>query len=192
MTPLFGRYQYRILTNAEFYPLMAELQPKVVPKTLSYQSIVMLSMFERVELQKLAKNLGNHWRLNLGIYHDDEMIGWHSGEQADVQTYQMGSTMLAPDHRSLGVYSALLPEIVKLVSDKGFLVIRSKQHANNNAALIPKLKAGFSVTGLEVSDEQGIMLQVNYYMQRLRQQMYEFRTGARIPDEKLSVWLPKP
>ena len=86
MTPLFGRYSFRLLTDTEFYPLVAELRPKIAPKNLTYQAIIALSLFERAELQKLAKNLGSRWRLHLALYHDKELIGWHSGEQLDVQT----------------------------------------------------------------------------------------------------------
>ena len=55
----------------------------------------------------------------------------------------------------------------------------------NNAVIIPKLKAGFVISGFEVSDRFGTLVQLSYYFNPLRRKMMDVRVGQRKPDEEI-------
>ena len=60
-----------------------------------------------------------------------------------------------------------------------FKEIFSRHNATNNPVIIPKLKMGFIISGLEVSDTFGTLLQVKYYTNEKRRDIMDFRTGQK-------------
>jgi len=72
---------------------------------------------------------------------------------------------------------------------KGFQLIYSSHIATNNSIIIPKLKAGFVITGLEVEERFGTRIKHFYYTGQLRKKVVDFRVGFSRPDEELKAIL---
>jgi GNAT superfamily N-acetyltransferase len=101
----------------------------------------------------------------------------------------MGNTGILKAHQGRGIYTSLLPHIIQILRQKGFQLISSKHHASNNRVLIPKLKAGFQITGMEIDDRYGIFVVLSYYLSERRLQFYHFRTGFQRPNEEIKKHL---
>ena len=86
-----------------------------------------------------------------------------------------------------GIYTKLLPKILDILKGKGFQVVYSRHNASNNQILIPKLKQGFFITGMEVSDQFGTLIHLSYYFNDNRKNIIKFRTG----EKKLNTTLKK-
>jgi hypothetical protein len=60
-------------------------------------------------------------------------------------------------------------------------VIYSKHQASNSAVIIPKLKAGFVISGLEVLEWAGTLIKMSYFHNQHRKDAFDFRTGYKPP-----------
>ncbi|MBS1595292.1 MAG: GNAT family N-acetyltransferase [Bacteroidetes bacterium] len=150
---------------------------------------VWLSAKERADRSDLARNLRHRLTLFYLIYYADLPIGWHSSYQIDAETIYMFDSGIVPDHQGKGVYPALLLWLLTQFKARGFQKVTSQHHASNNKVILPKLKAGFLITGFTLDESVGLMVQLTYAFHPLRKHVYEFRTGYKRPDEAIRKFL---
>ena len=74
-------------------------------------------------------------------------------------------------------------ELLERVEKMGFQVVLSRHTTTNNSIIIPKLKAGFVITALEVSDRFGTLVHLSYYFNEKRRKVMLFRAGDFKPDQ---------
>ena len=67
--------------------------------------------------------------------------------------------------------------MISKVTKLGFQEIYSKHTITNNAVIIPKLKAGFIISSMEVSDLFGTLVNLSYYPKALRKKILDYRVG---------------
>ncbi|HYF01961.1 MAG TPA: GNAT family N-acetyltransferase [Patescibacteria group bacterium] len=149
----------------------------------------MLSDDEKALLKTLSQNTGMPFTLHLGIFLKGELIGWSYGWQESAEKYYMCNTAILKEHRRKGIYTALLPEVLKILKDKGFQIAYSRHAATNNDIIIPKLKAGFVISGMEISDKFGTLVHLSYFFNNIRRRMIDFRSGQSTLDEDLRKFL---
>ena len=97
----------------------------------------------------------------------------------------MRNSAVLPDHRRKGLYSALMFEVLKRTKELGFQTVVSRHVTTNNSIIIPKLKAGFVITSLEVSDRYGTLVHLTYFFNETRRKVMQFRSGDLKPDQVL-------
>ena len=97
----------------------------------------------------------------------------------------MANSAVLPDYRRHGIYSELLTACIRLTKEAGFEVIYSLHLSGNNAVIIPKLKAGFVISGMEMLEGAGMMVRLSYFHNEVRREAYSFRTGLTRPSEQL-------
>ena len=114
------------------------------------------------------------------IEKNGEVAGWQYSRQWDSRTAYMVNTAFLPAHRGQGLYTRLLPVILHELQQHGFDVVRSHHHATNNAVIIPKLRAGFRIQGLQV-DEHGVMAILNYSFDPVYNDYMDTRSGLKKP-----------
>jgi len=187
---LFGNYTVKVLDNAEFLPLLQQYRPIVFQKTLDFHVQEALSTEEQSAIARLRERMGTPFRLNLGIFHNQEFIGWSFGVQESSARYFMVNTGILPQHQNKGIYSALLPRILDILKKEGFQIVYSRHGATNNQVLIPKLKAGFIITGLELSDVFGILVHLSYFFNPIRRKVLDVRVGQARPDAEVKRYMP--
>ena len=139
---LLGDYTMRILEGAEFGPLFQQYRPIIFQTMLDFDVQQALSIEEQTATARLRERMGTPFRLNIGIYHHQEFIGWSFGRQESAERYYMVNTAILPQHQGKGIYSALLPHILSVLQREGFQIVYSRHVATNNQILVPKLKAG--------------------------------------------------
>ena len=76
-------------------------------------------------------------------------------------------------------------KVLERVKSLGFQIITSRHKTTNNSIIIPKLKAGFVITSIEVSDRFGTLVHLSYFFNQIRRNVMEFRTGDLKPDAQL-------
>jgi GNAT superfamily N-acetyltransferase len=187
MLPLKDGYAYRDLTSEEFRPLFQRLRPQVFSETFTFHADKAISEGERDARRSLHERLGTElFQLRLGVYRGEELVGWHIGRQEGAEKFYMTNTAFLPPHQGRGLYTALLPVILERVAAEGFQVIYSRHTVTNNRVIVPKLKAGFIITGLEVDDRFGTLVHLSFYTNPLRRKMMDVRAGeARLGEDLL-------
>lgn len=96
----------------------------------------------------------------------------------------MTSTGILKVHRRRGLYTALIPIILAHIKNEGFQVVFSRHNLTNNAVIIPKLRAGFVISGFEVDDRFGTLVQLSHYFNPLRRKVMDVRVGQRKLDDE--------
>jgi hypothetical protein len=187
---LFGNYTIRALDNAEFGPLFRQYRPTIFQTMLDFDVQQALSTEEQTATARLREQMGTPFRLNIGIYHQQEFIGWSFGRQESAEKYYTVNTAILPQHQGKGIYSALLPRILGAVQREGFQIVSSRHVATNNQVLVPKLKAGFVITGVELSDVFGVLVHLSYFFNPIRRKVLDVRVGQARPDAEVKRYMP--
>ncbi|WP_309571263.1 GNAT family N-acetyltransferase [Deinococcus sp.] len=114
------------------------------------------------------------------VAHSGTVVGWHSSRQWKARTAYMSNTAFLPAHRGQGLYTRLLPFILAFLRKQGYDIVRSGHHATNSAVLIPKLRAGFRLQGLEVA-EHGVMAVLIHSFDDVYREYMDVRSGLNRP-----------
>lgn len=183
--PLFGDYTLALLDREVFLPFFDRHWPTVFEDIVDYDPRDLLNETETAARERLRERLDAVVRLNVGIHHRGELIGWSTGLQDSSERYSMTNSAVFPEHRGKGVYTAMLPKLLEIVRAEGFQVVYSRHQTTNNAVLVPKLKAGFVITGLEISDAYGTLVQLSYFFDERRRRVLDYRVGRTHPDDEI-------
>lgn len=179
-------YEIRELTREEFLPLWETHAREIFDdKSQIFRFYDHLSEEEKAKANLLQAYLGEQYQLRLGLYVESQFAGWAIGHQESSETYYMRNSAILPEYRKQGLYSALLRETIARVEAKGFQKIYSRHTASNNAVIIPKLKIGFTISALEVTDIFGVLVHLTYLPKELRKKMMNYRIGDLKPDQEI-------
>ena len=127
----------------------------------------------------------NHevWNLKVGLYHNDEAIGWHYGFAFNPETYYMQNSAVINEYQGKGLYSKMLKEVIRHLGENGFQVITSLHHPNNPGVIIPKLKNGFVISGMVVHERFRTLIEMKYYFDPARRRSFDQQIGLDISAE---------
>lgn len=118
------------------------------------------------------------------VTHAGEVVGWQASRQHDKYTALMQNTALLPAHRGKGVYTRLLRLVLDELRALGYQQVISEYHATNNAVIVPKLRAGFVITGLQL-DKHGIIIKLTHSFDAVYAEYLRFRSGRARPEGEL-------
>jgi GNAT superfamily N-acetyltransferase len=187
--PLLGDYNYVVLTEAELEPAFAAFHDLMWGGDRDCDVDMALSEAERAAGARLAGRLAGAFHLHLGIYERDRFIGWCWGRQESSEEFHMVNAALLPEHRGRGVYTALLRAVMGRVQAEGFQLIYSWHQPDNPGILVPKLKAGFVISGFRVWDQFGLLVQLTYAFNDTRRELFRYRIGRAPLSERLAPLL---
>ncbi len=181
-------YVIKEVPTEEFGDLWIKQAQKIFRDNLDYYGSEPIdTKSEQKKFKKLTKqfNGSEHYRVNLGLYYKNKFVGWSWGYQQAPTTFYMCNSAIFPPHRRKGLYTYLMNEIVNKASAKGFQSIYSRHIITNNDIIIAKLKAGFKITSIELSERFGTMIHLTYFPQKIRNEILDFRSGFKYPDKKM-------
>jgi GNAT superfamily N-acetyltransferase len=95
---------------------------------------------------------------------DGSTVGGYWGQQETFGRYYMTVTVFHPDWRGKGLYTALLARVTAAAADAGFREMYSRHRADNNAILVPKLRAGWLIAAFEVAPRWGLTIHLRKYL----------------------------
>lgn len=184
---LTGGYSIREMEEDKFIELQAPLREKVFSADHSIFPFSTMTNDEQSKVGELGKDFYNkQYKLFLGVFDSqDNFVGWHFGFQENAHVFYMCNSAIAPGHRRKGLYASLLDETLKILIQKGFQIIYSRHNATNNSVIIPKLKAGFIISSMELSDIFGVLVHLKYFTNKTRRKLMDYRAGQIAPDEEL-------
>lgn len=176
----------------QFQPIFREMRPRVFDPRCEFRWRGVLSEVERERMSTLGKAV--QWgpdrvRHHILFKRGDELAGWYFGVQETETRYFMINTAVLPEHRRKGIYTALLRSLLTHLTELGFQEIYSLHHPTNNPVLVAKLKAGFVITGMEISDVFGLLVRLTYYTNPTRRDVIAARTWAAWPGKELLRYL---
>jgi len=179
-------YTIRELTGEECWPLMKEHQRSVFEDIHSYNPANLFNEAEQATIKTLEQSMGSPFKLYLGVFDaDNNFVGWSWGTQESGSVFYMVNSGVLKEHRRKGIYSALLEKSTEILSQKGFQLIYSRHSATNNAVLIPKLKAGFIISKMEIDDRFGVLIHLHFYTNKIRRKLMDYRVGLLKPDAEI-------
>lgn len=128
------------------------------------------------KLKERRKSLNTYF-LRMVLYRNSEVAGWHFGNSSDAETFYMKNSVVLEKFRQQGLYSRMLMVVLDILQQEGFEVITSLHHPNNPAILIPKLKAGFVITGTQIHERFRFLIELKYYFDPVRRAVLNENIG---------------
>tara|TARA_Y100000768_G_scaffold388916_1_gene388649 strand:+ start:295 stop:837 length:543 start_codon:yes stop_codon:yes gene_type:complete len=171
---------------SEFHDLWAKYKREVFEEDHSYSLWDMLSKEEVSKVNELRKRISDKVEICLGVFDEsDNFVGWSWGFQDSSTSFYMANSAILEEHRRKGLYSKLVDEMIGLTSKLGFQMIYSRHCATNNFVIIPKLKAGFVISKMEMDDIFGVLIHLHFYPNKTRRKIMDYRSGQKAPDDEL-------
>jgi hypothetical protein len=175
---LFDRYHIAWASNPdEFHAFVNEHFPQVFALHDRVKLGAMLSEEEKIHFRNLQAQFGNPGEVLLYLMNGEERVGWFIGGQETIDTFYMRNTGILPAHQGKGVYKAFLPCLLAHVQALGYQKVSSRHIATHNGILIPKLQAGFVITGMELNELYGWLVHLTYYFNAERRALLMKRAG---------------
>ena len=183
-------YEIKSMSEEEFGPLWTKHAKAIF--TDSQPILNSADILTEADLQKstdLKKRLKEILKLRFALFYKDQFAGWSWGVQQGTETFNMCNSAVLPEHRRKGLYTALMNTVVHAATEAGFRRIFSRHSATNNAVIIAKLKAGFNITTMELSESFGTLVHLTYFPNPTRRKVLEYRAGLIRPDEEIKKLL---
>jgi hypothetical protein len=180
-------YKIRVLEEDSFIELQKPLREMVFEDDHSVFPFEFISDDEKKKVGALRERIFNDpLKLYLGLFDIDEnFVGWSFGFQENAMVYYMCNSAVLKEHRRKGLYTSLMKTSIDILEKEGFQVIYSRHNATNNSVIIPKLKAGFVISSLEMDDVFGVLVHLKYFTNETRRKIMDYRAGQVRPDEQL-------
>ncbi len=179
-------YTIKKLNQEEFTPLWDKYKDDVFQADHSYSFWNLLNDEELAKADELRKHVSDKIEIYLAVFDpDDNFVGWSWGFQESSTSFYMANSAILPEHRRKGLYSRLLKQMVQEASTLGFQLIYSRHCATNNDVIIPKLKAGFLISKMELDDVFGVLVHLHFYPHKTRRKIMDYRCGQRAPDAEI-------
>lgn len=121
------------------------------------------------------------------VWKDGELAAQFSGEQKSPTTYRMWHSNVHPDFRRRGLYRMLVRATIEYTRELGFDTICSEHAPGNTAILIAKLKAGFRISGFDVTPDYGTSVLLTYFHSADLLAAYEFRCGLATLNRRVAA-----
>lgn len=187
---LFDEYSIEITNDDKaFMKFLKDNKDLVFSENTFIQIEDLMSESEKEKLSKLNRLIDNKYKLRLYILKGNTRVGWFMGEQISRETFYMRNTGIFKEFRNKGIYTRFLSVLREILREKGFQKITSSHIVTNNNVIVPKLKAGFMITGFEISDRFGLFVNLTYNFNEIRNKIMRYRTGEIGADEQLRLLL---
>lgn len=170
-------YTLHELSVDDFMTLFTERQEQYFSSSIVVDGTSHLSADEIKHVRLRAEAYPKAWRFQWALLYCGEAVGWTYAYQSDHETLYMCNTAIDPAHRGKGLYARIVQEVIGVARAEGFQLITSKHHASNSAVLVPKLKAGFIITGLTLDEKYGLMVLLTYFVDPVRRSLAVRRIG---------------
>jgi hypothetical protein len=175
MKLLFDDYYYQEVDQESYLTFYNENEKLVFPSRADRE---MFRIYKHLTQETLVKVKEVHAKFvnqtyYFLIYHHQEPIGWNISNQSYLDLLYMRNTGILPVYQNNGIYTAFLKMFLEEMTQKGFTKIKSNHLINNNQVIVPKLKAGFVINGMEVSEVFGTMVNLIYYPYPQQQEAFD-------------------
>lgn len=130
-------------------------------------------------------------QLRIGAYCDGRLIGGTFGTRRGDASFYMAQSVVHPEHRRRGIYSALVRAVLERTKQDGISKVESRHLSTNSPVLIAKLKLGFFISGFELDEAYGTIVRTCCFHDPARRDAMLFRSGWAMSEQiaaKVSAW----
>jgi L-amino acid N-acyltransferase YncA len=180
-----GGYRIQPIPLTQYLKACQRLEKHIFGNYFEFRKHTNQTDAQHRQLKRFQRASGELYEVLLGIYHDHDIIGWHYSAQRNSDEIVMRDTGILPAHQRKGIYSSLLPRLLKHFETAGLTNVVSYHRATNNAVIIPKLKAGFMINGLTV-DQYGLAVELIYTFDEDYRNALRVRSGEIRPTGPLA------
>jgi GNAT superfamily N-acetyltransferase len=178
---LAGRYRVEPVSAERYWDELVPAwrdswPPEVYFDFESLQSQGAAAGAARLRDSRGVRALRGQWRALDG----DRQVALFSGGQRDDTTWLMTHAQVHPDERGKGIYSAIVRLIIDYTAELGFQQIVSSHSPSNNAVIVPKLRAGFLISAVEVDAAHGTSIILTYFHDPAQRAAFAFRAGDAV------------
>jgi len=174
--------QFKQIDNETFDAFFSVNRSKVFDNSITYNIVKTLSIDEKKTSNRLLKEFKTE-RINYFFTENQEIIGWSWGYYKDIDEFYMVNTGIFKAYQNQGIYSKFLKYFIENLRKENIQKITSTHHATNNQVIVPKLKAGFLITGLELNTRFGMMINLTYFFNKTQQKLINHRVGYETFDD---------
>lgn len=179
---------YEFIESTEFATFFRLNRSRVFSNDFDFDIEKVLSDEEKKKRKKNWTSLANIHRYYLVAKDNQKIVGWSFGMQKSAEDYYMINSAVFSEYRRQKIYSNMMKKVVARLSNLGFQRIYSRHKMSNNQILIPKLKFGFIITGFEINDVFGNLIELSYYTNPMRRELLEVRMGTmKLDSEKMKL-----
>jgi N-acetylglutamate synthase-like GNAT family acetyltransferase len=175
---------YEFIDAKPFWDFFQEARKILFETNFDFDVQAVMSEKEKLksrELNEVFKPVKDYY---LVAKDGDNIIGWSFGIQKSNHDFYMINSAVFSEYRRKGIYTELMKQAVAHIKELGFQYIYSRHKLTNNDILIPKLKFGFNIVGMEVNDMFGNLVILGYYTNEKRRELLEIRAGMRKMNEE--------
>jgi hypothetical protein len=141
---------------------------------------------EKLGFEDRKKFTKERIKLFYGLFDEkNRFVGWSAGFQANPNEFYMMTSGVFLKYRRKGYYTKLAKTVLAKVQKLGFQMVSSNHIATNNPVIMAKLKLGFMIAGMEISDNMGVLLRLVYSFNDLRTEVLKYRTGEVYPSARV-------
>lgn len=184
------------LSYEEFLPIFRKHRSTVFADDHSYELSDILSEKQK-EIQKSQREKIVHSRLCLGIYNGNILVGWCHSYVAEPLVLNLCNAGFLREHfrfiaknRDL-IFNTLISKNINFAKENHLSVIYSLHNTTNNTFIIPLLKRGFTIAGMELSDTYGTLVKLKYFINPKRRKIINYRSGLKAPDGEVKKLFTK-
>ncbi|BDS10540.1 GNAT family N-acetyltransferase [Aureispira anguillae] len=182
------KFTYEFIESEKFFVFFKKNRSKIFSDDFDFDIDRILTNEEKEKRNNHKRIFSKGHSYYLVAKKNDEIIGWSFGVQKSAEDYYMVNSAVFPNYRNKGIYTMMLNKSVELISKQGFQRIYSLHKMSNNPILIPKLKYGFIITGFEINDVFGSLVELSYYTNPTRRELLEIRIGRKkIDSDKMGL-----
>jgi len=179
---LLQNYYARVVDSTIMFDILKKHRAAAFPNTVDFNRAAVLGKAEKKRWEEKIRSAKPPFRLSYLIEQNDNLVGWCTAIQRDIDVWYMHNTAIFEAHRKKGLYTAVLQLMLNYAKLEGYQKVESIHIATNNAIIIPKLKAGFVITGMHISEKYGTMVELSYYTNPQVKAVVDFRSGqCRLP-----------
>lgn len=180
-------YRIQEISHQAYLEACARIEDRIFGEYFAFRWDAARTPEQQARVQQLGQ-MPVGIQVCLGLFFEDELVGWHFAQQLDRQTIVMRDTGWLPEHQNKGLYKKLLPELLKLFEALGFELVISYHRMTNNQVIVPKLKAGFFINGMRV-DHYGSNVELIYAFNPDYREALHARSGYRTPQGRTAALL---
>ena len=170
---------YKFISKDEFLPLFKQYRLEIFQNNNDIDLNSLYTTIEKERTSELDKMCSTQYRLYLTVWDNNKLIGWSWGFQITGIEFYMCNSAVFPEYRRKGIYTELIKKVISKAQEDGFQEITSKHHPDNNAVIIPKLKAGFIIQGFEINPRFGLLVNLIFYKSKEILNIHNQRTGFK-------------
>jgi len=129
-----GAYSIKPMAMEELDGFVQALRPVIFGESFEFDARSVMSERERSAAAALRDRTAGGYRLNVGIFCEDELIGWSFGRQETAEKFYMTNTAILPEHQGRGIYTRLLPRLLDEIQTAGFQIAYSRARGDEQSS----------------------------------------------------------